>query len=109
MLQKLNWSYSNPSVKTGFEFKIKLNGKKPLLTNSVKHFVVKLDRQLSWRDHINEVAIKLNRANTMLYKVTEYVSTNTFRSIYYDIFDSHLNYSNLVWGQNKNVIKQKKY
>ena len=45
----------------------------------------------------------------MLYKVTEYVSTNTFRSIYYDIFDSHLNYSILVRGQNKNVIKQKKY
>ena len=41
----------------------------------------------------------------MLYKVREYVSTDTLRSIYYAISDSHLNYGNLVWGQNTNAIK----
>ena len=53
---------------------------------------IKVDKQLTWRDHINEVAIKLNRANAILHKVREYVSTGTLRSIYYAIFDSHLNY-----------------
>ena len=41
----------------------------------------------------------------MLYKVREYVSTDTFRYIYYAIFDSHLNYDNLVRGQSTNAIK----
>ena len=35
----------------------------------------------------------------------EYVSSNTIKSIYYGIFDSYLNYDNLLWGQNINRIK----
>ena len=85
--------------KLDFEFKIKLNGKKLFQTNSVKYLGIKIDKQLNWREHINEVAIKLNRANAMLYKVTEFVSTDTLR------FDSRLNYGNLVWSQNTNAIK----
>ena len=92
--------------KLDFEFKIKSNGKKLFQTNSVKYLGIKIDKQLNWREHINEVAIKLNRANAMLYKVREFVSTDTLRSIYYAIFDSHLNYGNLVWGQNTNAIKR---
>ena len=42
----------------------------------------------------------------MLYKVREFASTDTLRSIYYAIFDSHLNYGNLVCGQNTNAIKR---
>ena len=52
---------------------------------------MKIDKQLNWKEHINEVAIKLNRANAMLYKVREFISTDPLRSIYYAIFDSHLN------------------
>ena len=104
MLQKLNWSYLDPSIKNWI-LNFKLNGKKLFQTNSVKYLGIKIDKQLNWREHINEVAIKLNRANAMLYKVREFVSTDTLRSIYYAIFDSHLNYGNLVWGQNTNAIK----
>ena len=57
-------------------------------------------------DHVNEVVIKVNRASEMLYKVREYLSTNSLKSIYYAIFDSHLNYGNLVWGQNINAIER---
>ena len=66
---------------------------------------IKIEKQLNWRDHINEVAIKLNKANAMLYKVREFVSTDTLRSIYYAIFDSHLSNGNLVWSQNTNTLK----
>ena len=77
--------------KLDFEFKIKSNGKKLFQTNSVKYLDMKIDKQLNWKEHINEVAIKLNRANAMLYKVREFISTDPLRSIYYAIFDSHLN------------------
>ena len=38
-------------------------------------------------------------------KIREYVSTDTLKSVYYSIFDSHLNYDNLVWSQNINTVK----
>ena len=41
----------------------------------------------------------------MVYKLLKYVSTNTIKSIYYAIFDSHLNYDNFLWGQNITTIK----
>ena len=83
---------------------MKLNGKKLFQTNSVKYLVIKIDKQLNWSEHINKVAIKLNRTNAMLYKVRDFVLSDTLRSIYCAMFDSHLNYSNLVWGQNTNAI-----
>ena len=94
LFQKLNSSNSNPSVKNWI---LNLNGKKLFQTNSVKYLGIKIDKQLSCRKHISEVAIKLNRANAMLSEVREYVSTDTVKSIYYAIFDSHLNYVNVVW------------
>ena len=42
----------------------------------------------------------------MLYKAREYVSTDILRSIYYAIFDSHLKYVDLFWGQNTNALKR---
>ena len=48
------------------------------------------------------IAIKLNKANALLFKVRNYINFNTLKSIYYKIFDPHINYANLIWGQNLN-------
>lgn len=45
-------------------------------TNSVKLLGNKINKQLNRVDYVNEVTIKPNRANAMLYKVSEFVSTN---------------------------------
>ena len=37
----------------------------------------------------------------MLFKVREFVNIKILKSIYYAIFDCHLNYANTVWGQNR--------
>ena len=76
--------------KLEFEFKIKLNGKKLFPTNSVKYLDTEIDKQFNWVNPINEVA-KPNRANAMLPKVREYVSTNALKSLSYAIFGSNLN------------------
>ena len=62
--------------KLDFEFNLTLNDKR-----------IKIDKHLQWEDHIDEFEIKLNRAKTLLFKVREYVSTETLRPIYYAIFD----------------------
>ena len=42
----------------------------------------------------------------MLFKVREFVNIKILKSIYYAIFDCHLNYANTAWGQNRYSMNQ---
>ena len=67
---------------------------------------VKIDTNLTWQHHVNDLSIKLNRANALLFKIRKYVTPKILRYIYFAIFDSHLSYCCLVWAQNFSSIKQ---
>ena len=93
--------------------KIKLNCKRLYPSKSVKYLGIKIDENLNWKQHIHDIAIKLNRANALLSIIRNYVNKLTLRTIYFAIFDSHINYANLIWGQNLHslsriIILQKK-
>ena len=82
---------------------IKFSRKRPYPSNSMKNVGVKTDENLNWKDHIHNIATKLNRANAILFKIGNYVNFNTVKSIYFAIFDSQIKYANLtIWGQNLN-------
>ena len=78
------------------DLKLKLCGKRLYLTEIVKYLGVKIDTNLTWQHHVNDLSIKLNRANALLFKVKKYVSPKIIRSIYFPIFDSHLSYCCLI-------------
>ena len=42
--------------------------------------------------HVNAPDTQLKRANAMLYKVRDFVNANILKSIYYALFESHINY-----------------
>ena len=84
--------------------KIKLNRKTLYPSKSVKYFGIKTDENLNWKQHIHDIAIKLNRANTLLFTIRNYVNKHIVRTIYFAIFDSHINYANLIWGQNLHAV-----
>ena len=86
------------------DLKIKLCGKRLYPTESVKYLCVKFDANLTWQHHVNDLSIKLNRANALLFKMRKYVSLKILRSIYFAIFDSYLSYCCLVWSQNFSTI-----
>ena len=88
------------------DFKIKLCGKRLYPTESVKYLSLKIDANLTWQHHVNDLSIKLNRANALLFKIRKYVSPKILRSIHFAIFDSHLSYCYLAWAQNFSTIKQ---
>ena len=67
---------------------------------------MKIDANLSWQYHVNDLSIKLNRANALILKMRKYVSLKILRSIYFAIFDSYLSYCCLVWAQNYSTIQQ---
>ena len=56
--------------------------------------------------HIHDIAIKLNRANALLYSVRNFFNRHILRSIYFAIFDTHINYANVIWDQNLNAMSR---
>ena len=92
--------------KKDFDLKLKLNGKRIYLTKSVKYLGIKIDESLTRNQHINNIAIKLNRAYAMLYKVRGILNTRVLKLIYHTICDCHLSYTNAVWGQIRNSLNR---
>ena len=76
--------------KLDFDLKLKLNGKRIYPAKPVNYLGIKTDENITWIDHINDTAIKLNRANAMLFKVRAFVNFKISKSIYYAIFHWHL-------------------
>ena len=64
------------------EIKIKLNRKRLYTAPSVKYLGVKIDENLNWHHHINDLAAKLNRANALLFKIRKYVNQKVATRIY---------------------------
>ena len=85
---------------------LKLDGKRLYTTNSAKYLGIKIDETINWKQQINNVAVKLNRADAMLSKVRHFVHKKTLKSIYHAIFESHLLCSCLAWAQNINSTKK---
>ena len=55
------------------DLKIKLCGKRLYPTESGKYLGVKIGTNLSWQYHVNDLSIKLNRANAFLFKTRKYL------------------------------------
>ena len=88
------------------DLKIKLCDKRLYPTESVKYLGVQIDSTLSWQYHVNDLSIKLNRADVLLFKMRKYVTLKILKSISLAIFDSYLPYCCLLWAQNRSTIKQ---
>ena len=59
------------SKKNKFEgdLKIRLCGKWLYPTESIKYLGLKIDSNLTWQCQVNDLFIKLNRANTLLFNI----------------------------------------
>ena len=78
--------------------KIKLNGKRLTSTGHIKYLGVYLDETLSGFAHYDFLLKKLHIANSMLARSRDYLSITELKSIYHDVFSSHLNYASQIWG-----------
>ena len=98
--------FTSKQKKLEGDLKIKLCGKRLYPTESVKYLGVKIDANLTWQHHVNDLSIKLNRANALLFKMRKHAHLKILRSIYFAIFDSCLSYCCLVWAQNFSTIQR---
>ena len=86
--------------------KIKLSRKRLNPFKSVKDLGIKIGENLNWKQHIHDIAIKLNTAKVLLFAIRNYVNKHILRTIYFVIFDSHINYANLIWGQSLHALSR---
>ena len=98
--------FKHQRKKTYSEVKIKLSRKRLYPTDSLKYLGIRIDENLNWKHHVSDIAIKLNRANAVLFKIRNFVNVKTLKTIYYTIFDSRINYANVIWAQNSNAINR---
>ena len=95
--------FKSPRKVLSDKIKIKLTGQRQYPSKSVKYLGLRINKFLHWHDQVNNIAVKLNRANGLFLKIRNYIKTKTLRNTYFAIFDSHLTYSCIIWAQN---IKQ---
>ena len=94
------------SKRKQFDGEIKLSHKRLSPTDSVIYLAVKIEGNLSWKSHIDYLSVNLSRAKALLFKIRNFVNSSILRTIYFAIFESHLNYCCLVWSQNHNAINR---
>ena len=63
------------------DLETKLNGERLYETDSVKYLGIQIDKRLTRKQHINHVALKLNKANAMLSKLRHVLDIKTLRSV----------------------------
>ena len=77
---------------------LKLHHTKLVESSKIKYLGLILDNKLNWKHHISELSQKLGHAVGLLYKVRKLCSPSALRSLYFSLFNSHLSYGLVVWG-----------
>ena len=67
--------------KLGSEVNIKLNRKRIYPTGFVKYLRIKIDKNFNWKHHVSDITIVLTRANSLLFKIRNFVNVNTLKTI----------------------------
>ena len=80
-------------------FKLYINHYPIELKKSITYLEIHLDRELSWKTHIDYLAKKLSKVCGMIYKLRHYIPLSTLRIVYHSMFHSHIQYSLINWGR----------
>ena len=90
-----------PRKNINYNLKLKLDGKRLHPSQYIKYLGIYIDCNLNWTKQVNEVALKLRRANGALCKIRHFVPKSVLLSVYYGIFNSHMQYACQVWAQHE--------
>ena len=70
----------------------------------VKYLGILIDRNLSWKHHVDYVALKVSRVIGLIDKLRYLVPTHTLLTIYRSFIAPYLTYGLVAWGQRINLL-----
>ena len=96
--------FQSPRKQITKKINFRLTGQKIRQKTCTKYLGVLLDEHLLFKDHINTLKQKLNRANGIMAKLRYHLPFDILKTVYYSLFDTHLHYAFQVWGQSNSDI-----
>jgi len=72
---------------------------------SFKFLGIHLEETLTWKHHIENLCKKLSYANYMMNKVKHIIPKDSLLTIYYSLFQCHVNYGIELWGSSRFIDK----
>jgi len=72
--------------------------------NSTKFLGLIIDNTLSWKNHITEIALKLNKACYVIRTLTFLKSPDLLRMVYFSYFHSIMSYGIIFWGNSHHSV-----
>ena len=65
---------------------------------SFKFLGIEIEENLSWKHHINQVCLKISRANYIINKVKNTIPKSCLVTLYHSLIQCHINYGLIAWG-----------
>ena len=84
----------------------RISGQKVNILKGTKYLGMIMDEDLTFKNHMDTMKLKLNRVNGLLAKLRHYVNPTLLRTIYYAIFEPYLRYGCQLWGQAQTQVLQ---
>ena len=72
---------------------------KKVALEHVKYLGILIDKNLSWKRHIDHIIIKVSRTVGLIAKLRHFLPTHTLLNIYQALMAPYLTYGLTVWGQ----------
>jgi len=88
--------------KISTQLNIEYDTKKIIQTNFVKFLGITVDNTISWKQHIDSIIPKLNKACFIIRRLKLYLSNNALKMVYHAFFHSVMSYSLIFWGNSTN-------
>jgi len=80
------------------DLEVHYENKQITAVNSIKFLGLEIDSTLSWKQHIDSIIPKLNKACFAVRQVKPYMALEALRMIYFSYFHSIVTYGIIFWG-----------
>ena len=109
-LKKTNYMLLGTSNKTNQckdKFKLSVDDTEVKEVSTFKFLGITVDQNLTWKNHVDDLAKKCSRSIGILHKVKQFLPESTLLSLYYTLFLSHINYGITAWSSANSVDKDR--
>ena len=83
-------------------FSLRMANKTLVRKSVTKYLGVLIDDKLNWKDHIQNINLKIRKGIGLLYKLNDLVTSSTLKSLYFSFVYPYLDYNLLNWSTASN-------